>query len=150
MKALVFKGSRITNFTDYADPTYDENGVIVKVMANGVCRSDYSMWYNENPPNAEICGHEMTGVIAEVGKIVSVAKNDEKSVYDMYADYSEDISKIASHRVLAMNRGESEKVLKVKISAPEEEILSYLKGHTMVAIMVEITLSNMLMVKCGS
>ena len=52
----------------------------------------------------------------EDGQIVSVAKDkDETSVYDMYADYSEDISKIASHRVLAMNRGEGEKVLKVKI-----------------------------------
>lgn len=76
------------------------------------------------------------GLIREVsyddGKIISVTKNDEKSVYDMYADYSEDISKIASHRVLAMNRGESEKVLKVKISAPEEEILSYLKRHILI------------------
>ncbi len=69
----------------------------------------------------------------EDGKIVSVAKDkDETSVYDMYADYSEDISKIASHRVLAMNRGEGEKVLKVKISAPEEDILRYLKRHVLI------------------
>ena len=69
----------------------------------------------------------------EDGQIVSVAKDkDETSVYDMYADYSEDISKIASHRVLAMNRGEGEKVLKVKISAPEEDILRYLKRHILI------------------
>ncbi len=67
------------------------------------------------------------------GKIVSIAKDkDENSVYDMYADYSEDISKIASHRVLAINRGEGEKVLKVKISAPEDDILKYLKRHVLI------------------
>lgn len=67
------------------------------------------------------------------GKIVSVAKEkDETSVYDMYANYSEDISKIASHRVLAINRGEGEKVLKVKISAPEDDILKYLKRHVLI------------------
>ncbi|MCQ2964928.1 MAG: RNA-binding transcriptional accessory protein, partial [archaeon] len=67
------------------------------------------------------------------GKIVSVAKEkDETSVYDMYADYSEDISKIASHRVLAINRGEGEKVLKVKINAPEDDILKYLKRHVLI------------------
>ncbi|MDO5850164.1 MAG: Tex family protein [Methanobacteriaceae archaeon] len=67
------------------------------------------------------------------GKIVSVAKDkDEKSVYDMYYDYDEDVSKIASHRVLAINRGEKEKFLKIKVSAPEEEILSYLKRHILI------------------
>lgn len=78
LKALVFRGNRVSEFLDYPDPTIDENGAIVKVMANGVCRSDYSMWYNENPPNAEICGHEMTGVIEEVGSNVKNFKPGDR------------------------------------------------------------------------
>ena len=69
----------------------------------------------------------------EDGKLVSQAKDSQsESVYDMYYDYSEDISKIASHRVLAINRGEKEKFLKIKISAPEEDILSYLARHVLI------------------
>ena len=69
----------------------------------------------------------------EDGKLVSQAKDSlSESVYDMYYDYSEDISKIASHRVLAINRGEKEKFLKIKISAPEEDILSYLARHVLI------------------
>ena len=80
MKALVFKGNKVSEFTDYADPTIDEYGVIVKVMANGVCRSDYSMWYSENPPNVDICGHEMTGIVEEVGKNIKNFKKDVDKV----------------------------------------------------------------------
>ncbi len=65
------------------------------------------------------------------GKIVSTAKNpEEKSVYEMYYNYEEGMSKIAGHRVLALNRGESEKILSVHIDAPEEEILQYLCKKT--------------------
>ena len=55
------------------------------------------------------------------------AKPEEKSSYEMYYDFEEPISKLAGHRVLALNRGEKEKILTVKINAPEEEILSWLK-----------------------
>ena len=62
------------------------------------------------------------------GSVVSSAKKEnEKSVYEMYYDFEEPISKLAGHRVLALNRGEKEKILTVKINAPEEEILSWLK-----------------------
>lgn len=62
------------------------------------------------------------------GSIVSSAKKEsESSVYEMYYDFEEPISKLAGHRVLALNRGEKEKILTVKINAPEEEILSWLK-----------------------
>ena len=62
------------------------------------------------------------------GSVVSSAKKEnEKSVYEMYYDFEESISKLAGHRVLALNRGEKEKILTVKINAPEEEILSWLK-----------------------
>lgn len=51
---------------------------------------------------------------------------EEKGVYDMYKDYSESISKIAPHRVLALNRGEKQKYLRVKIQTPDDVIINYL------------------------
>ena len=69
----------------------------------------------------------------EDGELISEAKDkDEESVYDMYYDYSEEVSKIASHRILAINRGEKEKFLKIKISAPEEDIIAYLRRHVLI------------------
>ncbi len=63
----------------------------------------------------------------EEGRIVSSAKDSEaQSVYEMYYDFSEEAAKIAGHRVLALNRGEKEKFLVVKLEAPEERILGYL------------------------
>ena len=62
------------------------------------------------------------------GTLASSAKKEgEESVYEMYYDFEEPVSKIAGHRVLALNRGEKEKILTVKINAPEEEILKWLK-----------------------
>lgn len=61
------------------------------------------------------------------GKICTVASDKEnKTVYDMYYNFSEDISKIASHRILAIFRGEREGALKVKFQVDEEQILKYL------------------------
>ena len=60
--------------------------------------------------------------------IVSRAsKDDEKSPYEMYYDFSELISRVPSHRILAMNRGEKEEFLKVRIDKPEDKILEYMK-----------------------
>ena len=68
---------------------------------------------------------------AKQGKIVSTAKDPEaQSVYEMYYDFEEPISKLAGHRVLALNRGEKEKILTVKVEAPEEKILQYLDKKT--------------------
>lgn len=62
------------------------------------------------------------------GKIVSAAKDREaQSVYEMYYDYEETISRVAGHRTLALNRGEKEKFLTVKVEAPQEKILQYLE-----------------------
>ena len=62
------------------------------------------------------------------GLLVSSAKKPEEStVYEMYYEYQEPVSKVAGHRILAINRGEKEKILTVKIEAPEEEILRYLE-----------------------
>ena len=64
----------------------------------------------------------------EEGSLVSVAKDEkEKSVYETYYDFEEAVKKIAGYRILAINRGEKEKFLTVKITAPEERILRYLE-----------------------
>ena len=54
-------------------------------------------------------------------------KPEEKSVYEMYYDYSEPVKRIVGHRILAINRGEKEKILTVTLEAPEAEILSWLE-----------------------
>ena len=62
------------------------------------------------------------------GTISSVAKDPKaQSVYEMYYEVEEPIKKLAGHRILALNRGEKEKFLTVKVNAPEEEILRYLE-----------------------
>ena len=62
------------------------------------------------------------------GMITSSAKDEEaESVYEMYYNYTEKISKTADHRILALNRGEAEKILTVKIEAPEDRIILYLE-----------------------
>ena len=65
------------------------------------------------------------------GKLISTAKDPEaESVYEMYYEFEEPLSKLAGHRILALNRGEKEKILTVKIEAPEDEILGYLEKQT--------------------
>lgn len=65
------------------------------------------------------------------GKLISKAKEpEEESVYEMYYEFEEPIVKLAGHRILALNRGEKEKILTVKIEAPEEEIIRYLEKKT--------------------
>ena len=60
------------------------------------------------------------------GTVSSAAKDPEaQSVYEMYYEFEEPIKKLAGHRILALNRGEKEKFLIVKVNAPEEEILRY-------------------------
>ncbi|MGV8146880.1 MAG: Tex family protein [Alkaliphilus sp.] len=61
--------------------------------------------------------------------VSKVANEGEESVFEMYYDYSEAVNKIANHRILALNRGEKEKILKVKLNSPDEEIVRYLKGE---------------------
>ncbi len=64
----------------------------------------------------------------EEGSIVSTAKDKEKeSVYEMYYDFGEKLSKTVGHRVLALNRAEEEKVLSVKVTAPVDKIFSWME-----------------------
>ena len=67
-------------------------------------------------------------ITVEEGIVTSTAKDEKaQSVYEMYYNFEEPVKKIAGHRVLALNRGEAEKVLTVKVNAPKERILRYLE-----------------------
>ena len=81
--------------------------------------ADYRMWIRKYTFNN--------------GSIVSKAKDEKaESVYEMYYDYSEAVKKVPGHRVLAMNIGEAEKVLTIKISVDEEQIIKYLESKVIV------------------
>lgn len=70
-------------------------------------------------------------VTMKEGKLTSAAKDEKaESVYEMYYAYEEPINKVAGHRVLAINRGENEKFLTVKVEAPTERILQFLRTKT--------------------
>ena len=67
------------------------------------------------------------------GRLLSVAKDKEaESVYEMYYEYDEALTKVAGHRTLAINRGENEKVLTIKIEAPVDDIIAYLEKKIIV------------------
>ena len=72
-------------------------------------------------------------ITSQKGRVVSQAKDEKaESVYEMYYDFEEPVSRLAGHRVLALNRGEKEKFLTVKVEAPEEDIIRYLVKKTIV------------------
>ncbi len=73
-------------------------------------------------------------VTIEEGVIVSTAKDEKaQSVYEMYYNFEEPVKKVAGHRVLALNRGEAEKVLSVKVNAPVERIQRFLGKKTLIS-----------------
>ena len=73
-------------------------------------------------------------ITMEEGTITSTAKDEKaETVYEMYYNYEEPLKKVAGHRILALNRGEGEKILTVKIVAPEERILRYLEKKVIAA-----------------
>ena len=83
------------------------------------------------------------------GRIISAAKDAEaESVYEMYYEYDEPVSKVVGHRTLALNRGEKEKFLTVKVEAPVEDILRYLeksvikKDSTEIATVLKDTIAD--------
>ena len=79
--------------------------------------------------------------------VTKAAKSEEKSNYEMYYEYSEAIKYIPSHRILAINRGEKEEFLKVKLEKPEEKILIFIekdiiKGETQFTEMLKETIKD--------
>ncbi|TXL61676.1 RNA-binding transcriptional accessory protein [Cerasibacillus terrae] len=83
-------------------------------------------WISDDPKYREFIRKEtyMKGLIQSEGKNV---EKDEKKVYEMYYEYNENVRSIVSHRILALNRGEKEEILKVSIEAPVERIYEYLQ-----------------------
>ncbi len=70
-------------------------------------------------------------ITIQEGKLTSTAKDEKaESVYEMYYNYEEPVKSVAGHRTLALNRGEAEKFLTVKIEAPQERILTFLEKKT--------------------
>ena len=84
------------------------------ILAEGICdEADYRMYIRK--------------ITMEEGKLTSTARDEKaQSVYEMYYQYEEPLKKAAGHRVLALNRGEAEKFLTVKVEAPRDRILQYL------------------------
>src|SRR5699024_3676340 len=83
-------------------------------------------WISDDPEYREYIREETF----KRGKMISEVKNaalDEKKVYEMYYEYAEQVRSVAAHRVLALNRGEKEEVLKITIEPPMEKIISYLE-----------------------
>ena len=68
-------------------------------------------------------------LVFKEGKIESKGSSEEPTPYEMYYDYSEDVFKIPPHRILAINRGEKEKILTVKITVNEEKVINYLEKN---------------------
>ena len=78
-------------------------------------------------------------ITQDEGLIQSTAKDKQaESVFEMYYEFEEPVKKIAGHRILALNRGENEKILTVKVLAPVEKILSYLE-HSIITQKNDIT-----------
>ena len=83
----------------------------------------------ENIADDADCRKRLRELMMRSGRIVSKAATEEKSVYEMYYDYAEPVIKIPSHRILALNRGEKESILKVKIELEEDGALRILNGR---------------------
>ena len=67
-------------------------------------------------------------IVFREGKIETKGSSEESTPYEMYYDYSEEVFKIPAHRILAINRGEKEKILSVKISVNDDKIISYIES----------------------
>ncbi len=115
---------------DYAKSFLSEEkevNTIEEVIAGGM--DIIAELVSDNPQFRE----EIRKLTLEQGTIVSEAVDaEEKTVFEMYYEYSESISKIPNHRILALNRGEKEKKLKVKVHAPSQEIFIKLKRNVII------------------
>ncbi len=106
---------------EYIDPEKDVNTVeeaiagAKDIIAESISdEADYRIWIRK--------------ITTQKGRVISAAKDEKaESVYEMYYDFEEPVNRLAGHRILALNRGEKEKFLSVKIEAPEEDIIRYLE-----------------------
>ena len=124
--ALLILEKNIENIDSEAEKFIDEEKKVLSVEdalkgANDIIAEIIS-------DNAEIRKHIRENAL-KYGVMVTKNTKDEKSVYDMYYDFSERVSNMASHRVLAINRGEKEEFLKVKLEIDNDRILKYIENQ---------------------
>ena len=124
--ALLILEKNIENIDSEAEKFIDEEKKVLSVEdalkgANDIIAEIIS-------DNAEIRKNIRENAL-KYGVIVTKNAKDEKSVYDMYYDFSERVSNMASHRVLAINRGEKEEFLKVKLEIDNDRILKYIENQ---------------------
>ena len=124
--ALLILEKNIENIDSEAEKFIDEEKKVLSVEdalkgANDIIAEIIS-------DNAEIRKHIRENAL-KYGVIVTKNTKDEKSVYDMYYDFSERVSNMASHRVLAINRGEKEEFLKVMLEIDNDRILKYIENQ---------------------
>ncbi len=115
------------NIEDLAKAYLDEEkGVHTVEEAIGGAMDIIAEQISDNPQFRD----EIRNLTLKEGSILSEAVDEEeKTVYEMYYHYTESVSKIPNHRILAINRGEKEKKLKVKLVAPAQQILFKLNEH---------------------
>lgn len=114
------KGVELTDIA--ADYVNEEKGVNTPEEALQGASDIIAEWVSDSPEARKV----LKDLINKRGLVKSVAKVEEDSVYGMYYDYTEPVSKIPSHRILAINRGEKENILKVSVQVEEETALSLL------------------------
>ena len=112
---------------DLALPFVDEEKGVASVEEALAGASDIIA--EQNSDDADI-RRLLKDLIHKAGLVVSKAATEEDSVYRLYYDYSEAVGKIPSHRVLAINRGEAEKFLKVSVEVDEPAALTIVKNHS--------------------
>ncbi len=114
------KGVELTDIA--ADYVNEEKGVNTPEEALQGASDIIAEQVSDSPEARKV----LKDLINKRGVVKSVAKVEEDSVYQMYYDYNEPVAKIPSHRILAVNRGEKENILKVSIQVEEETALSLL------------------------
>ncbi len=137
---IIFEQKEKASIEDLAKEYINEKVETVEDAINGakdIIAEDIS-------DNAEY-RKEIKRICYREGVLVSSNSKDEKSNYEMYYDFSENVNRIPSHRILAINRGEKEEFLKVKINKPEEKIIELIQkdiiiGNTQFTSILEDTI----------
>ena len=126
LATLIFEQTQTGELADLAAPYVDEAKEVPDTAAALAGASDIIAEIIADDADYRRRIRQLT---QQKGRLASKAKNpEETSVYEMYYDYSEAIVKVAGHQVLALNRGEAEKMLAVTMEAPVDEILKYLEN----------------------
>ncbi len=126
LATLIFEQTQTGELADLAAPYVDEAKEVPDTAAALAGASDIIAELIADDADYRRRIRQLT---QQKGRLASKAKNpEETSVYEMYYEYSEAIVKVAGHQVLALNRGEAEKMLAVTMEAPVDEILKYLEN----------------------